>query len=83
MKKDWEKRFDKEFVGQLGWLDKHIYRDGGKIHIKRVKRFIAKEKQKSYEEGIDKMKNLLALDGFKIGLDITKLKQKGKDENTD
>jgi hypothetical protein len=40
---EWERDFDKEFVeesGIRGWKSKHIYRDGGEIHIKRVKHFI-------------------------------------------
>jgi len=53
--KTWEKEFDKKFVeksGICGWKDKHIYRDGGEIHIKRVKQFIRKTRADAVRETI-------------------------------
>lgn len=46
------KKFDKEFVDNLGWADKHVYRDGGRIHIERVKQFLLSAMEASAQGAI-------------------------------
>ena len=57
----WEDRFDKEFVNYQGdWSENNIYRDGGKIHISRVKAFIHQEIDKAVkEQEISTLKSVL------------------------
>lgn len=56
---EWSKEFDKQFVTGNRWSENNIYRDGGEIHINRIKSFIAallekeREKQEDYVNKMD------------------------------
>ena len=50
------KRFEKEFMEQGMWKPLDVYRDGGKLHSKKIKDFLDQAIQRTVEKTVEEIK---------------------------